>query len=358
MSIVHEDGSSTDLTLDPSKGYAATAGTLPAGNDTVYSNHYSGYRQVAGHWVPATISIERREAFSNRLLSSDVWTITSVDATAPSPGSFSVDFNADTFIEYRSPATERTAKYLYSHSVDTDKLLADRLAYAASEGTDKQNCATAAFAHVASELGRPVPGDMLASIVGPNGQTTMRDMKQLAGALGLFARAVRTDLPALEALAGARAILHLPGKNHFVVLDSVDDRFVRLIDVSNDTFYYRAAVDFFPMEWSGGVALLIGTKPIAGSFATIDEAALQAMVGDSGWSCTDLLQEWDWQTCEAGCTGWYTVWEERWGCEPAPSGTCYNEWLIQWRETECYYNVSRRCVVTGEWDCYYMLACD
>lgn len=358
MTIVHAGGSSTEVTLDPSKGYAATASTLPAGGNRVRSNHYSGYRQVAGHWVPSTISVERRDAFSNRLLSSDVWTISSVDATVPAPGSFSVDFNADTFIEYRSPVTERTSKYLYSHSVDTDKLLADRLAYAASEGRGKQNCATAAIAYVASELGRPVPSDMLASLVGPDGQTTMRDMKQLAGALGLFARAVRTDLATLKALAGAKAILHLPGKNHFVVLDSVDDRFVRLIDVSNDTFYYRASVDFFPLEWSEGVALLIGTEPIAGSFAPIGEAALQAIVGDSGWSCTVVLQWWDYEPCGVGCSGWYTFYEKRWGCEPAPSGTCYNRLLVRWSETECYWSAPQQCAVTGEWDDYYMSACN
>jgi hypothetical protein len=125
MTLIRDDGSSTSLTLDPSRGYAVTAGTFSGRNDKVISSHCAGYQQVAGNWVPTSILTEQYDAFTNRLLSSDQWNVMAIDGGTPTPGRFRVEYQADTIVEYASAVTEAPSTYLYSHSVDTDRLLLD-----------------------------------------------------------------------------------------------------------------------------------------------------------------------------------------------------------------------------------------
>jgi len=357
MSLTWRDGWSMSVTVDPARDYAVTACTLPGANNSLWSNSYDGYRQVAGVWVPSAISLERRDALTDRLLASDLWNLTSVDSKAPTPDKFAIDYETDTVVQYDSPVTDEPSIYLYSNSADTDRLLADRLAYASGQGKKRQNCGTAAFNHVVSRLGKSISSNTLESLVGSDGRTTLLAMKQLALSLGLQCRAVQTDLAGLQSLSGARAILHIPGKNHFVVLDSIDDRYVRIIDLSDSRFYYSVAVDFFPMEWSQGVALLISTGPIAGQYSNLDDTVLAAITGTSGYSCTKLIQVGHYYLCIAGCQGYYTVYWERYGCGYADSGTCYNQPLIRYQESACIPDFIYDCTVTGEWILHYMWAC-
>jgi len=176
MSLAWPDGWSASVTLDPSRDYAVTACTLPGANDSLWSNSYDGYRQVAGAWVPSAISLERRDALTGRLLASDLWNLTNVDGKAPTPDQFVVAYETDTVVQYDSPVTSELSIYLHADSVDTDRLLADRIAYASGEGTKRQNCGTAAFAHVASRLGKSVSSSALESLVGSDGRTTLLAM--------------------------------------------------------------------------------------------------------------------------------------------------------------------------------------
>ncbi|OHB63829.1 MAG: hypothetical protein A2Y76_11790 [Planctomycetes bacterium RBG_13_60_9] len=195
--------------------------------------------------------------------------------------------------------------------------------------------------------------------MGSNGRTSLYDMKRFAESQGLYCRAVKTDLAALRNLNGAKAILHIPGKNHFVVLDAADDRDVWLIDLSSRKFYYRKNADFFPMEWSEGTALLLSDRPISAQSPELPDAALAGIIGASGWSCTTLIQEEGVGYCDAhfgGCSGSVTIYYERWGCEPSPSGTCDDEPMVGSIDSMCDF--VGYCTVTGEWHYYYMLACE
>jgi len=357
MSLAWPDGWSMSVTVDPARDYAVTACTLPGPNNSLWSNSYDGYRQVAGGWVPSAISLERRDVITGRLLASDLWNLTSVDGKAPTPDKFDVDYDTDTLVQYDSPVTDEPSIYVYSNSVDTDRLLADRLAYASGQGKKRQNCGTAALDHVASRLGKSISSSTLESLVGPDGRTTLLAMKQLAQSLGLQCRAIQTDLAGLRNLSGIKAILHIPGRNHFVVLDSIDDRHVRIIDLSDSRFYYSQSVDFFPMEWSQGVALLISTGPIAGQYSNLDDTVLAAIAGTSGYSCTRLVQIFHWYPCIEPCDGYYMVFWERYGCGFAESGTCSNQVFVRYQEAACIPDPFTDCTITSPWILHNMWAC-
>jgi len=356
MTLAGTDGSAMSFTLDPSKDYAVTACTLPGANGIITSYGCSGYRQIGGAWIPYVVSIERRDAFTDRLLGSEQWTFANVRSTAPSPASFIVNQESDTSVEYFSDVTDEPVTYIQSYSVDTAQLLADRLTYAVRQGRQPQNCATAAVGYVASELGKPIPADALARLVGPDGQTTMYAMKQFVQGLGLYCRAVRTDLAALRDVYPAKAILHIPGKNHFVVLDSVDDRDVRIIDLSSNKFYYRHPAVFFPMEWFEGAALLISAVPVTGPYNGIDDARLAA-INAGGYACTKVIQKEYYYTCAEGCTDYFAWYFKRYGCQSAPQGSCTTQQFIRYWESPCIPDPIYECTITGDLIFHYMGAC-
>jgi hypothetical protein len=185
-------------------------------------------------------------------------------------------------------------------------------------------------------------------------------MKQFAQGLGLYCRAVKTDIESLKKLNGCKAILHIPGKNHFVVLESIDDKYVWTIDLANNKFYYHTDIDFFGMDWTEGTALLVSNQPIMDKFTEINDGELQTIIG-SGYSCTRLLQEYDVVFCTyiggiCGCN--YEEYYTRYGCESG-TGSCSGSKMVRYAETPCildpFYPIG--CTVTGEWTCYYMRAC-
>ena len=360
MTVDWADGASATFNLDPAKGYAVTSCTLPATFEIAVVYNCSDYRQVAGRWVPMSILVERRNAITDALLRSDQWTITAIDGALPQADAFGVGFQADARVEYLSTVTEEPAVYTYSHSVDTEQLLAERLTYAATRDSVRQNCATVALKQAARDLGRPIPAGTLASLVGEAGQTSLYDMKEAARGAGLYCRAVQTDLATLKTLDAVKAILHIPGEDHFVLLDRVDDRYVWLIDLTNDEFYYRQSVDFFPMEWSQGVALLLSDQPVTAALSDIDDGTLGTLVGADGWDCTRVIQDEHWYYCDylpGGCEGTYRYHWLRYGCEPAASGTCTTKMLVRYQESPCIPDPVYLCTITGEWFYCYMRAC-
>jgi len=364
MTLVNSDGSQMLLALDAGKAYSAISCSTAGPGNFITSKQYSNYQYVSGHWVPTAISIEKYEAGSDRLLASDSWTFTAVSGDTPAPESFHVQYGADALIEYFSDVTARPAMYRYSRTVDTDLLLSERLAFAASEGTQAQNCATAALKHALTELGQSVTDDELGKLVrDPNKDTSLYEMKQFLQRRGLYCRAVRTDIQTLKRLEGCEIILHIPGKKHFVVLDTIDGEYVWTVDLTSDKFYYRTAVEFFGMDWTEGTALLVSRQaiPIQGNYTEIDDEQLACIIGALGYSCTRLLQDFYTVNCSyvGGCIGWYEIHYLRWGCQTAPSGSCSSSVMIRYKESPCiddpYYPQS--CTVTGEWTNYYMRAC-
>ena len=186
-------------------------------------------------------------------------------------------------------------------------------------------------------------------------------MKKFVQRQGLYCRAVKLDINSLSKLRDCEAILHLPEKNHFIVLGEIDDRYVGSIDLSSNRFYYRTDINFFDMNWTDGIALLISDQPIQiqGSVKEISNTQLRNITGGNGWQCIDLLQEYDYESCDPyGCDNYYEYYPERGGCEYVGSGYCAHSSYTRKVESRCKKNSYGNCGVTGEWRYYYMWACD
>jgi hypothetical protein len=366
VTLANSDGSQVLFVLDPGKAYSAMSCSITGPGNFLTSKQYSNYQYVSGHWVPTTISIEKYDAGSNRLLTSDSWTFTAISGDAPAPESLNVQYEADALIEYFSDVTARPAIYRYSRTVDTTLLLSERLAFAASEGTQAQNCATAALKHALTELGQSVTDDELAQLVrDPNKDTSLLQMKQFIQGRGLYCRTVRTDIQTLKSLEGCEIILHIPGKKHFIVVDTIDGEYVWTVDLASDKFYYRTAINFFGMDWTEGTALLVSRQPIPvqGNYTEIDDDQLGGIIGAAGYSCTRLLQTYNVIFCGnpvvGVCEGYYEEYYTRYGCKAAPSGSCSGSRMLRYKESPCIVDPYDpfACTVTGEWTSYYMLAC-
>jgi len=365
LTLSNSDGSEMSFVLDAGRNYAVISHSTD-GLDKIISRQYDNYRLVSGALVPMTILIEQYDTFTNRLLTTDFWNFTSISGDTPSLGNFSVDYEPDALIEYRSNVTSKPALYRYSYTVDTDKLLTERLDYAASESVQAQNCATAALKYAASQLGRDLTYRQLAQMVDrPGGATSLNTMNDFAERSGLYCRAVRTDVQTLKSLSGCQVILHFPKKDHFVALEGIDDEYAWSVDLSKDKFYYRTDLNFLDMDWSEGTALLISDRPIQLQSSTpeIADSQLDSIIGGSGYSCTRLLQEYNIIFCDnpvvGECDGYYEGYVTRYGCESAESGSCVTQRLVRSAETFCIvdpYNPFA-CDITGEWTFYYMRAC-
>ena len=366
LTLNNSDGSEMSFVLDAGRNYAVISHSTD-GPDKVIYRQYDNYQQVSGALVPMTISIEQYDAFTNRLLATDYWNITSISGNTPSIGNFSLDYEPGALIEYQSNVTDRPALYRYSYTVDSDQLLTERLDYAASESTQAQNCATAALKYAASKLGKDLTYRQLAKMVDRPGRATSLDtIKDFAERSGLYCRAVRTDVQTLKNLSGCQVILHFPKKDHYVALEGIDDEYAWSVDLSKDKFYYRTDLNFLDMDWSEGTALLISDRPILlqGKSAEIADSQLSSIVGGSGYTCSYLLQEYDVIYCMnpmvGECDGYYEAYLTRYGCEFAQSGSCEEERMVRSAEIFCivdpydFYN----CTVTGDWTFFYMRACD
>ena len=362
LTLSNLDGMQMTFILDTAKNYAALSCSINTVG-AVISKLYGNYQLVNGTWVPTTILLERFEAGTNRLLASDLWDLNAIDSNTPSIKSFDVEFENDALVEYASGITAKPAMYCNSAAVDTDALLAERLEYAANEGVQRQNCATSALKYVAGRLGKQVTDSQLANLVTePTGDTSLLTIKQFAQSLGLYCRAVTTDIDTLKNLINCQIILHIPGRKHFVVLESINSSYVRIIDLASDKFYYRTDINFFGLDWTEGTALLVSNSPITGDFADIDDAALANITGAAGYSCTNPLQNYNVIFCEyvgGQCLGNYCIYWERWGCKAAPSGSCTSSWLERYRMSFCIEDLYNpfACQITGDWTFYYMRAC-
>ncbi|MHC4681818.1 MAG: hypothetical protein ACYTEK_24400, partial [Planctomycetota bacterium] len=92
----------------------------------------------------------------------------------------------------------------------------------------------------------------------------------------------------------------------------------------------------------------------------IDDAGLRTITGGAGYTCTDLLQEYDVVYCTYDCDGYYEVYPTRWGCEEAESGSCQSSRYLRSAESPCIEDPYDPwdCDITGDWDFHYMRACD
>lgn len=365
LTLNNPDGSEMFFVMDPAKDYAVLSCVVNGRGSTVTSRQYSDYQLISGNWVPTIIVIEVYEAGSNKLLARDIWDISSIDVNVPEGYDFDVSYDTDALIEYFSSVSDKSAIYCHSNTINTDELLADRLAFAANEGSPTQNCATAALKYAISQLGKDVTDRQLAQLVnGLNRQTSLYSMKRFVQQLGLYCRVVKTDIQTLKSLDNCEVILHIPGKKHFIVLDKIDDKYVWGIDLASNRFYYHTDINFFGMDWTEGTALLISKQPIQlqGDISDIAESRLTSTIGAAGYTCSQFLQPSYVVNCTKAyetCWGRYQHYLLRFGCKSDTSGSCTNYIMIRYAESPCIEKVNNPsvCTVTDEWTVYYMLAC-
>jgi hypothetical protein len=365
LALNNPDGSEMLFVMDPAKDYAVLSCIINGYDNTVISKQYSGYKLVSDKWVPTIILLERYEAGSNRLLARNLWNITSIDASVPESYNFDVSYETDALIEYFSFVTDKPTMYRHTNTINTDRLLADRLAFAANEDSQAQNCATAALKYAVSQLGKDVTDKQLAPLVdGLTQQTSLYSMKRFVQQMGLYCRAVKIDIQTLQSLNNCEVILHIPGKKHFVVLGTIDDKYIWSIDLASNKFCYRTDINFFGMDWTEGTALLISNQPIKlqDGISDIDDSQLAGIIGAAGYSCTNFLQMYHIVNCTYAyetCWGYYQEFLWRFGCESAASGSCTNSIMVRYRESPCIEKPydPLACTVTGEWTSYYMRAC-
>ncbi|MBN2315080.1 MAG: hypothetical protein JXM79_14215 [Sedimentisphaerales bacterium] len=344
------------LVMNPKMDYALIS-TLEERSETTTSTEYANHRLISGRWVPMAISIEEYDRWTNKLLGYDVWSFSSVSTSTPVLSAFSVAFEPDALIEYHSPLSNRALTYRYTPMLDMDALLSERLNVIASRGTRTQNCATVALRYAALQLGRDMTDQQLARLVDNTGGTSLKAMKDMAINMGLHARAVRTDVEGLKNLNGCQAILHFPGKNHFVVLGDIDNSHVWCVDLASDRFCYQANIHFLGMDWTEGTVLLVSDGAIPDGFSEIADTELRVISGGDGYTCSELLQEEDVYFCSYFCDGSYEYYPERWGCEEAESGMCLMSKMLSCAEAPCLSSWRNDCY-TGEWHFSYMYACE
>ena len=359
--------------LDPTKDYAVLSFSLNYAGRSFVEKTYGDYQLVSGRWIPTTIILERYDDSkeSPELLSYDYWEFTSISIGLPPPGSFSVVYETAALVEFYSSITDKPLSYRHSNEVDTASLLQNRLAIALADDTQTQNCATVAMKYVASQLGKEVTDQKLAELVyEPDGDTSLYELRQFAQELGFYCLAVKTDVQTLRTLENCQVILHLPGANHYVVLEYIDDEYVWVIDLDSNKFCYRIKLDGFDLDWSAGTALLISNEPLdlAGTFTDIGDEELHKIIGSDGfghYSCTDLIQEADKIFCSEPifglCGGRYRQFYNRYGCElDEDGGSCTGTAVVGNISSPCVEDPYDPgfCTITGEWFSRYIRACE
>lgn len=362
LNLITPDNSQHTLVLDPEKGYSPITWVIKD-KTSVKVCQYDGYKFVSGSWAPTSIVIEKFDAASKKLLAGDYVNITAINGDVSSPASFTVSFGPDTSIEYLYDLAQPELIYYNSNTANTELLLAERMAYMASEGKRVQNCATEALQYAALQLGKDILNEQLSQLVNPVDNTTsLGDLKKYAENLGFKCKAVKTNLQSLQNMKDCKAILHIPGTKHFVLLDKIDQKYVWLIDLSRDKFYYRSDVSFFGMSWTEGTALLISNQSITlpADTSEIPENRLAGYIGGSGWLCTLKLQTTRVIHClliNGLCYGIYQIIIQRYGCVEADSGECPESYYISKYTWPCVNDPWLDGCAFGERTIYYTLAC-
>lgn len=366
LTLINPNGTQLVFVLDPEKVYAPLSWVIYQANVTTV-HQYSDYKLVSGSWIPTSIVTERLDTANGKLLSGDYITITSISPEMPTSTDFNIELKPNTLVEYTYDISKPQLLYYYSNTANTELLVAERMAYLASEGKNVQNCATSALQYAALKLGRDILNDQLSQIVSPVDNTSnMHDLKKYAESIGFYCKAVTTDIQTLSNLPDCQAILHIPGKKHFVLLDHIDDKYVWITDLSRDKLFYRTDKSFFGMDWPQGKALLISNQPIAlptEETTEIPDAELENYAGGSGYTCTYTIQNFNIIYCAydgMNCWGPYEMIPKRYGCEAAESGSCTEQILLKkvtWPCIDDPYRIATCDVLDSQRKYYYMWAC-
>jgi len=365
LTVTASNGTLIEIILLPDKDYVPSYWRLAPVAEAVQTVQCSQYFQVAGQWVAGSIIVEKHAWDTGRLLEHDMWELYEVQTPDLTPADFEAPLPPDTLVEYFTSVAEQPLRYRTSITADTGQLRAERLVLLATQANQPWNCAALALRYAARRLDRQLEQADCAALVHPDGTpASLLEIKQRALDLGLHARAVRTDLRTLSAMADCQIILHLPGQAHFVLLDAVADGKAWILDMAADRFYYTIEAAFLGMDWPDGAALLLSDRPISlpGNAVELDAATAAGLLGgDEAYSCTKILQRPYCIYCEqAGiCMGYFEYYFERCACEAALTGSCTMTLLPRYMESPCLMDPwGSGCMPNGVWTSYNMLSCE
>jgi|GEM_PF-341757 len=381
LNIRYPDDSEIFLILDTSKDYAVLHQAIHEINGKTTLQTCGEYRHIAEQWIPGHVEIEQYENMGSylRLVARDIWDFTTIQSEMVTPENFVTQLANDTLIEYSFSLLPEPIQYRHyvptdqNRSIDTDLLLYEFLSQKTSSGEDSvpSNCATFGLKYIASQFGKNLSDLELASLAdNPEKTTSLYTLQEFIPSLGLYCRAIQTNLKTLRSLTSYQVILHLPNKNHFVVWGNMDDTYIRLIDLSKNHFFYRTRLAAFQSEWSAGTALLISDKPIeiSGKYNEIPESEQRQIFGSDNcdfgcFACTKLIQDYTVIFCPEPiyfCGGKYREYPARYTCEPASTGHCEGSSRLHYIATPCIDDPYHpgQCTVTGIWTSYFMRACN
>lgn len=328
----HHELASVAVTLDPAKSMAALDYTLTRDNGKRVSHFsLSDYVQLNGQWIPTSILVEQYTPENDlyRLLNFEHWQLEILEPASLQAKDFAPRFKDDTLIDYLSPICRKPLRYKYRNAVDTDELLEQRL----SALTDKrpQNCASVAIEYIARKLKKPL-SVAPSTFIDYAGTTTLYDMQQYLGSQGLFAKAIKTTIDRLPSSKDCFALVYLPHISHYLLIESIDERNVWVIDLTSSNFYMSYPRDAFQREWSDGIALIVSNQRIKTSEKTLSDFDLRTTSGGGGFQCTYLVQDHGRTYCamtpDGTCIGHMEYYVPYYVCDSAPFGECYNNLIV------------------------------
>lgn len=303
--------------------------TITRGNELSLRAQLSGHTWVEGAWIATQIVTEQTTSRFGAERTLRKTMVLNINTQKPS-AHMRPEFEGAA-VEYRAPGLAQPIRYRMSDVIDTEALLTEKIALGQQRmHSDKSyqvhnqrisNCATLSLGYATRQLGYPIDEQALTNIIKTDGTTTLSDMTQLIQQKGLYAQAVRGDLDSLALLPNCQIILHLPGKQHFIVLGDIDSTYVWCIDLSTNNVLYRVEKNSFILsDWANGVALIISTAPldsIGQSIEPISDKIEQSLRGSANTDCVVLVQEFDFVTCgfpNPACDGYAEVYFEIWTC--------------------------------------------
>jgi hypothetical protein len=223
-------------------------------------------------------------------------------------------------------------------------------------------CGIIAMQYVAEKLGKAATLKELQEMVHGNGRdVSFFQLKAIAEKLGLYACAVKVDLVTIGALDYEK-ILYLPETKHFVVVGHIDEKYVRLIDLSSNRFYYRDTIEHLNSMWQGQV-LLVDNKSLylASPIIELPYEETCKIIGGGCQKCDKKLQDaadFPCQEVSGECGGEHTVYYQRYGCGSASTSPCNETGMVGHKSEACVSDPNtQNCTGDGEWASSSIQAC-
>lgn len=356
ISIVINDGySSETVVLDPSRNYVPMERSVDK-EDVLTTWQYADYKDYSQNWIPGTISSVSTSKSDNRVLASDSWTIESVENAGLLENDFHVEFSEGCLIE--DLRFEKPLQY-YNSSPESptvnvekfDKVLQEKIKVLKS-GLNL-NCAGVSMKYAATKIGRDLPVETISSLIkSNNGLSSMANLIESFRLVGIDALAVNTDIENLKKIDNSAVILHLPGEQHFVVVDEIGDGYARIVDLDGKNICYRISIDELSKSWNGNALVVSGESISNPKMAVLSFEQSQKILGGGdcpGSQCGGVAQTGHTVNCGSppSC-GEHIIYYTRYGCVQALTGECSTSSMVSSKSEPCY-DAGGSCSGSGNW---------